>query len=151
ILHEISPRRNGPFVEVSCGLREQAPASVESVLFGGGPAALGPAGALPLEHRGKVVQAHGGTLVLDDVAALSPAQQIRLLLTLKEGRTDPAAAGRLDIRLILTSRGDGAGSPDAAPGKLWHHVYVQNSCTTLRLPALQDRGPDVIRLAEHFL
>jgi two-component system response regulator HydG len=149
ILHEISPRRNGPFVEVSCGPRGQA--SVEDVLFGGGPAALGLAGALPLDRRGKVVQAHGGTLVLDEVGALSPPQQIRLLMTLKEGRSEPAAAGRLDIRLILTSRNDGAGSPDAAPGRFWHHVYVQNSCTTLRLPALQDRGPDVIRLAEHFL
>ena len=51
-------------------------------------------------------------------------------------------------RLILTGSGTGLG--EAILGRFWQHVYGQNSSVTLRLPPLQERGSDVIRLAEHF-
>jgi DNA-binding NtrC family response regulator len=146
VIHELSPRHNGPFVEIGCLPREDA--TVDETLFGNGA----DSGGSERERRGKVVQAHGGTLVLEDVNTLTPIQQLKLFMTLKEGRPVVGGLvrpGRLDVRLILTSRSDDGAN--AVPGRFWQHLYTQNSCTTLRLPPLKERGTDVILLAEHFL
>jgi two-component system response regulator HydG len=118
IIHELSPRRNGPFVELGCQSRDKE-----------------------FDGLDRVPQAHGGTLVLDEVNALNPTQQLRVHMLLTDGRQDS--------RLILTSRNDGVA--DGVPGRFWHYLYAQNSCATLRLPALRDRESDILRLAEHFL
>jgi DNA-binding NtrC family response regulator len=118
IIHELGSRRNGPYVEVGCQAREKE-----------------------FEGLDRVAQAHGGTLVLDEVNALNPTRQLRVHRLVTDGRQD--------IRLILTSRNDGVA--DGVPGRFWHYLYAQNSCATLRLPALRDRDSDILRLAEHFL
>jgi two-component system response regulator HydG len=144
IIHELSPRRNGPFVEVSCKPRPGV--SLEDELFGGW--CDGTEG----ERLGTVARAHGGTLVLDDVNSLPPALQLKLHMVLNEGRIETVSTTRVvrvDVRLILTGSGTGLG--EAILGRFWQHVYGQNSSFTLRLPPLQERGNDVIRLAEHFL
>ena len=144
IIHELSPRRNGPFVEVSCQPRHAS--SLEDELFGGWCDGSGS------ERPGRVAQAHGGTLVLDEVNALSPALQLKLHMVLHDGRIETVSTTRVvrvDVRLVLTSSAGGVG--EATFGRFWQHTYGQNSTATLRLPPLQERGPDVIRLAEHFL
>jgi DNA-binding NtrC family response regulator len=143
IIHELSPRRNGPFVEVSCSGRRDA--ALEEELFGGWSEGIGG------ERSGKVVRAHGGTLVLDEVNSLSPALQLKLHMVLHDGRIETLTTTRVvrvDVRLILTNSVAGAGEPML--GRFWQHVYGQNSTAMLRLPPLHDRGTDVIRLAEHF-
>ena len=144
IVHELSPRRNGPFVEVCCKPRPGV--SLEDELFGGW--CDGTEG----ERPGIVARAHGGTLVLDEVNSLSPALQLKLHMVLHDGRIETVSSTRVvrvDVRLILTGSGTGLG--EAILGRYWQHVYGQNSSVTLRLPPLQERGKDVIRLAEHFL
>src|SRR5262249_43093225 len=115
VIHELSPRRNGPFLEVLCQSKE-------------------------FDGVGRGTQSHGGTLVLDEVNALNPTQQLTVHMLLSDGRHD--------IRLILTGRNDGVA--DGVPGRFWQFLYTQSSCVTLRLPALRERGSDIIRLADHF-
>jgi DNA-binding NtrC family response regulator len=143
IIHELSPRRNGPFVEISCKGRHDT--TLEEELFGGWCDGTGG------ERPGKVARAHGGTLVLDEVNSLSPALQLKLHMVLHDGRIETLSTTRVvrvDVRLILTSSVAGAGEPML--GRFWQHVYGQSSTATLRLPPLHERGTDVIRLAEHF-
>jgi two-component system response regulator HydG len=143
IIHELSPRRNGPFVEFCC--KGPPDVALEEELFGdqlGGTAA---------ERSGKLTLAHGGTLVLDEVNSLSPALQLKLHMVLNDGRIETLNTTRLvqvDVRLILTS--GGLGVAETMLGRFWHHLYGHNSTATLRLPQLHERGRDVIRLAEHF-
>jgi two-component system response regulator HydG len=144
IIHELSPRRNAPFIEVSCRPRHDG--SLEDELFGGWCDGNGS------ERPGKLARAHGGTLVLDDVNALSPALQLKLHMVLHDGRIETVSTTRVvrvDVRLILTGSGSGLG--EALLGRFWQHVYGENSTTTLRLPPLRERGTDVIKLAELFL
>src|SRR5262249_30086505 len=132
IIHELSPRRNGPFVEVCC--QRHRDGALEEELFGdwcnGGD----------LERSGKLALAHGGPLVLDDVNSLSPALQLKLHMVLNDGRIETITTTRVirvDVRLILTSGSAGLG--DTALGRFWQHVYNQNSTATLRLPTLHER------------
>jgi DNA-binding NtrC family response regulator len=144
IIHELGPRRNGPFVEACC--RPAGSLPVDAVLFGS------PGAQTDAERQGKLQLAHGGTLVLDEVGGLDPAQQLKVHMTLKDGRLDPVGpprVGRLDVRLILTARSDWVA--EAPPGQFWNFIYTQNSCTTLRLPPLVERGSDIVLLAEQFL
>src|SRR5262249_42832613 len=102
-------------------------------------------------RSGTLALAHGGTLVLDEVNSLSPALQLKLHMVLHEGRIETLSTTRVirvDVRLILTSRP--AGVAETMLGRFWEHVSGHNSPATLRLPPLQERGTDVIRLAEHF-
>jgi two-component system response regulator HydG len=144
IIHELSPRRNGPFLEFSSDSPEKP--SLEELLFGE------PRERVEVGRFGKVPQAHGGTLVMDEMTALSPALQLKLHMILRDGQYEPIGStrtGRVDVRLILTSRGDRA--TDAALAHFWQSVYTRNSTITLRLPPLQECGSDVVRLAESFL
>jgi DNA-binding NtrC family response regulator len=143
IVHELSPRRNGPFVEICCKGRPDA--VLEEELFGGWLSGNESARA------GKLALAHGGTLVLDEVHSLSPALQLKLHMVLHDGvieTLNATRAVRVDVRLILSS--GSAGVAETMLGRFWQHLYAHNSTATLRLPPLHDRGTDVIRLAEHF-
>jgi DNA-binding NtrC family response regulator len=143
IIHELSPRRNGPFVEVCC--KGVTDAALEEEFFGGW------LGSSDVERSGKLALSHGGTLVLDEVNSLSPALQLKLHMVLHDGRIETLSTTRVvrvDVRLILTSGTQGV--TEAMLGRFWQHVYGRNSTATLRLPPLHERGTDVIRLAEHF-
>jgi DNA-binding NtrC family response regulator len=143
IVHELSPRRNGPFVEVCCKGRPEA--ALEDDLFGGW------LGECDAARSGKLALAHGGTLVLDEVNSLSPALQLKLHMVLHDGHIETLSTARVvqvDVRLILT--GGSQAVTETMLGRFWQHLYAHNSTATLRLPPLQDRGTDVIRLAEHF-
>jgi DNA-binding NtrC family response regulator len=96
--------------------------------------------------------ARGGTLVLDEVDALSPALQAKLHAALRHGKYKPVGSTRecpVDVRLVATSCRDLA--TDAAPGRFGWDLFERISSVTLRLPPLRERGSDVVRLAEHFL
>jgi DNA-binding NtrC family response regulator len=150
IIHELSPRRNGPFVEVACG--PQGGRALEQTLFGGWCDDSSSCAGAESDRGGLVARAHGGTLVLDDVNALPPALQLKLHMVLHDGRIETLRATRVvrvDVRLILT--GSGSVLSEAMLGRYWQHVYAHGSTAMLRLPPLCERGTDVVRLAEHFL
>lgn len=133
IVHRDSERAGSPLIHVDCAnLSEQA---AESALFGGGNRAGGRDGAVAL--------AQGGTLLLEEVGALSRAAQERLLAVLEaQERT------RADVRFIATSSRD-LNSKLARAGfseELFHALNI----VPFHLPPLRDRAGDIVELAAHF-
>jgi two-component system response regulator HydG len=145
-LHHRSPRRDAPFIEVNCtGLRENV---LEVELFGRkGPAFNDPG----IERQGKLAKAQGGTLYIDDVAALSPALQHKLLRVLQDGEFEPVGSSqtvRCDVRVIVAA--EQSLSDLVEEGRFRQDLHYRISVVTLKLSPLQHRGTDIERLAEHF-
>ncbi len=137
MLHRSSPRRFAPLVEFRCAPLPEA--LVELSLFGAKDPRQG-----ARSGGGRFRLADGGTLVLDDVADLSPALRSRILRTAATGRLDADEDGpAVNVRLVLTQRvpceGTGADAFDGLPA-----VSVQ-------IPPLRERVGDVLLLADHFL
>jgi ActR/RegA family two-component response regulator len=103
-LHELSPRRHGPFVAVNCAAIPET--LIESELFGHERGAF--TGAAQA-RRGRFEEAHGGTLFLDEVGDLSPQAQTKLLRVLQEGelaRLGGNRAIRVDVRVLAATNRD---------------------------------------------
>jgi two-component system response regulator HydG len=145
-IHCRSSRREGPFVEVDCAvLRENV---LEAELFGRRAAGIGDGAS---DRPGKIAKAHGGTLFLDDVAALSPALQFKLLRFLQDGEFEPVGSNhtvRCDVRVVLATHQDLAEVVEQ--GLFRQDLYYKISVVSLKLPPLQHRGSDIERLADHF-
>jgi len=130
-LHLQSARASGPFVPVDlAGLSVE---EAEAALFGSG------------RQGGAVDQAHGGTLLLEEVAALSPVLQTRLLDLIDASR---AGRGTLDVRVLAATR-----RRDAllGPGGLRDDLFYRLNTVEILAPPLRDRGGDALLLARHFL
>lgn len=141
-IHAASLRSRGPLVAVDC---KALPANIaDSELFGH------EAGAFPgafQAKRGKMLEASGGTLVLDDIAALPKGTQEALDRALATGEVRPVGcngSNSADVRLIATSNGP---LPDDFNAPLGERVSV----TTVRLPPLRERSSDIPALARHLL
>ena len=142
-LHGESARRHGPFVVLDCSALPAA--SIEAELFGRADAATrGRPGALE--------SAHGGTLLLDELADLPTALEPRLLQALSTGafvRTGGTAPYTFDVRLITTSRGKLAAEVER--GRLSATLYRAVAGAELALPPLRERREDVPLLAQTLL
>ena len=142
-----SPRRDGPFVEVSCGALPES--LLETELFGHVRGAFtGATGDRP----GRFVAADGGTLFLDEINSASPAMQVKLLRVLQERAFEPVgstATRTVDVRVVLASNVDLAGL--IAEGRFRQDLFYRINVIAIRLPPLRERPGDVPRLAEQFL
>ena len=140
-MHARGPRRDGPFVTVAAGAIADGQAA--ATLFG----AETPQGIQP----GLLEQAQGGTLFLDDVAALGPEQQLRLSSVL-ERRELLRAGGRdavpLDVRLVAATAQDLAQA--RAAGSFRDELYFLLAVVTLKVPPLRERRADVAALAGQY-
>ena len=126
-------------MEFRCALLPES--VVEAELFG---AEGSRRGAAPALGPGQFELADGGTLVLDDVAGLSPALRERVLHAEATGRLDGTADGRaVDVRLVLTLPASGG----AADGG----VLSGLPAVSVQVPALRERVGDILLLADHFL
>jgi DNA-binding NtrC family response regulator len=146
-LHEQSRRANGPFVVIDCGSLPEA--LLEAELFGFERGAFtGAVAAKP----GRFEAAQHGTLVLDEIAALSPAAQAKLLRVIEERRVLRLGGSRaltLDVRLVAVTNTDltAAVARQSFRADLFHRLNV----ISLAVPALRDRPTDIPALARHFL
>ncbi len=147
IVHELSDRADGPLVPLNCGAI--SPEILESELFGHEKGSFTGAGK---QHKGFFERAHGGTLFLDEVTEMAPELQVRLLRVLETGQlrrvggeTDLDA----DVRIVAATNRD----PEEAvkQGVLREDLYYRLAQFPVRIPALRERGDDVIVLAEQFL
>ena len=145
-LHDQSPCASGPFVEIACGSLKEAALEVE--LFGRKGSGLGEAA---LDRAGKIALARGGTLFLDDLGALSPGLQFKLLRVLQDGSYEPVGSAqtvKAEVRFVLGAKQDLG--PLVDQGLFRQDLFYRVSVVTLKLPPLRHRGSDVERLAEHF-
>jgi DNA-binding NtrC family response regulator len=146
-LHQLSGRREGPFVPVNCAALP--PSLLESELFGYEKGAFtGAAAGKP----GLVQSAHGGTLFLDEIGETGPEFQVRLLRVLEDRAVTPVGGRRgrpVDFRLVSASHRDL--EADAAAGRFHRALLYRVLVVPLRLPPLRERREDVPALLDHFL
>ena len=137
-LHDLGPRREGPFVVAP--LAGLSAAELQDELFGTGP-----------ERPGRLVEADGGALCLDEVGELSTDAQARLLRIVDgSGRpTSPKTGRRVDIRILATSSRDLREL--VRQGRFREELLVRLNVAPLRLPPLRDRQDDIPDLARAFL
>ena len=146
-LHDNSPRRNGPLVSVHCGALSAG--LLESELFGHVK------GAFTGAHRdkqGRFELANGGTLFLDEIGDISLETQIKLLRVLQEREFEPVGGTRsmqVDVRLIAATHQNLERL--IAEGRFREDLFYRLNVISIPLPALRDRGDDVIELAFYFL
>lgn len=146
-IHNNSPRATQPFVAVNCAAIPEN--LLESELFGHTKGAFSGAVA---ERKGKFQQAHGGTLLLDEISEMDLPLQAKLLRAIQEKVIDPVGAEKpvpVDIRLIATTNRQLENY--VAEGKFREDLYFRLSVVTLDVPPLRDRPADILPLAEHFL
>jgi transcriptional regulator of acetoin/glycerol metabolism len=147
-MHTASPRSQGPFVAVNCGVPGDDLLAAE--LFGYVEGAF--TGALKGGRKGKIELAHGGTLFLDEVEAMSPKMQVSLLRVLEEQRVVRVGSERpvvVDIRVIAASNEDlrVAVSHKQFRTDLYHRLCA----LPIQLPPLRERREDLPLLARHLL
>jgi two-component system nitrogen regulation response regulator NtrX len=146
-LHEASPRRGQAFVAVNCSAIPED--LFESELFGHEKGAF--TGATQA-RRGRFEEAHGGTLLLDEVADLSARAQTKLLRVLQESeltRVGGSRPIRVDVRVIAATNQDLRAA--VAAGRFREDLYFRLAVIPLHVPALRERPGDLPGLVEHFL
>ena len=146
-IHHRSPRRDKPFVEVSCGALPET--LLEAELFGHTKGAF--TGAVS-EKPGRFMAADGGTLFLDEINSASPAFQVKLLRVLQEKAFEPLGSSEtrtVDVRVILASNVELATL--VAQGSFRQDLYYRINVVNIRLPGLRERPGDITLLSNHFL
>jgi DNA-binding NtrC family response regulator len=146
-MHEHSPRRDAPFLKIDCA---SLPAElVESELFGHERGAF--TGAVE-RKLGRLEMARGGTIALDEVAALAPSVQAKLLRVLEERKFERLGGSetlRMDARLVALTNADLRQA--VAVGRFREDLYFRLNVVTIAVPPLRARPADIPALAAHFL
>jgi len=147
LIHDSGPRADGPFVAVNCGA---IPGELmESEFFGHRKGSF--TGAVS-DKLGLVQGADGGTLFLDEIADLPLAMQVKLLRVIQEKSVRPVGASvevPADTR-ILSATHKNLGQM-VATGDFREDLYYRINVIELHVPALRERGDDVVLLAKHIL
>ncbi len=146
-VHDLSPRRDGPYVIVNCGALPES--LLESELFGYRRGAFTDARR---DKPGRFDLAGGGSMFLDEVETLSPAIQIKLLRVLENRAFEPLGGTRTvpaDVRVIASSNQPLADM--VAGGAFRQDLFYRLNVVRLELPPLRARRDDVPLLVDHFV
>jgi len=147
VLHELSPRRERPFVRVNCTALGET--LLDSELFGHEQGAFAEAEG---RRIGAFEQASGGTLYLDEVSRVPPAVQVKLLRVLQEGvleRLGGREAIPVDVRVVAGSQRELA--EEVRAGHFRDDLYYRLNVVSMTLPPLRSRKADIPALVAHFL
>ena len=146
-IHELSSRKNKPFVALDCGAIPKDVATSE--FFGYMRGAF--TGA-EQDKKGAFEMANGGTLFLDEMGNLSYEVQVQLLRALQERKVRPLGGTKetdIDIRLICATNENLA--QRVAEGKFREDLYHRINEFTIFMPQLKDRGTDIFLFADLFI
>lgn len=145
-IHQMSGRRDKPFIEVSCGALPET--LLESELFGH---VSGSFTGASHDKQGKFMLANGGTLFLDEIATASPALQVKLLRVLQDREFEPVGSEKshkVDVRLILATNQNLEEMVDS--GEFRKDLYYRINVITIEQPPLRERSGDIPLLVDHY-
>ncbi len=146
-LHEVSPRREGPFVTVVCAALPET--LLETALFGHEKGAF--TGAVERKH-GYLEEATGGTLFLDEIGDIPHSTQVKLLRFLQERTFERVGGTRstsVDVRIIAATNRNLEAA--VAAGRFREDLYYRLNVVPIVMPALRERLEDVASLVMHFV
>lgn len=146
-IHELSPRVNGPLVEVNCAAIPSE--LIESELFGHEKGSFTSA----IKQRiGKFEQAKGGTLFLDEIGDMSLDAQAKVLRALQESKITRVGGDKeikVDVRVIAATNKDLMQEVEDKKFRL--DLYHRLSVILIHVPPLNERREDIPDLVEHFI
>jgi two-component system response regulator HydG len=146
-IHFNSRRKDGPFIKLNCAAITES--LLESELFGHEKGAF--TGAYR-KKGGRFVQAHGGSLFLDEISEMSLAMQVKLLRVLQEReitRVGGEESVTVDVRLIAATNKDLLQLMEREQFR--EDLYYRLNVVALTIPPLRERREDIPLLAQHFL
>ncbi|UOE77642.1 sigma-54-dependent Fis family transcriptional regulator [Parageobacillus thermoglucosidasius] len=146
-IHQNSRRKNRPFVAINCGAIPKE--LIGSELFGYEEGAF--TGAKRTGHKGKFVQANGGTIFLDEIGEIPPEMQIALLRVLQEREVVPIGGIKpipVDIRVITATHCDLYQL--VREGKLREDLFYRIYVYPIKVPALRERKEDIPFLIQYY-
>ncbi|WP_213951837.1 sigma-54 interaction domain-containing protein [Tepidanaerobacter syntrophicus] len=139
-IHNNSPRKNGPFIEVNCSAIPET--LLESELFGYEPGAF--TGADPKGKTGLLEKANGGTIFLDEIGDMPFSIQAKLLRVLQDSEIRKLGGGRkikLDIRVISATNRSLEAMVES--GEFREDFYYRLNVIHIELPPLRERSEDI--------
>jgi two-component system response regulator PilR (NtrC family) len=147
LIHDSGPRKDGPFVPVNCGAIPTE--LMESEFFGHRKGAF--TGAVH-DKVGLLQSANTGTLFLDEIADLPLSMQVKLLRVIQEQSVRPVGAAReesVDVRILSATHKNLASM--VRSGEFREDLYYRINVIELHVPALRERGDDILELAAFIL
>ena len=146
-VHNLSSRKDGPFVAVNCGCFPDT--LVDSELFGHEKGAFTGADRA---KAGRFARAENGTLFLDEVGNLAPAVQGKLLRVMQDGTYEPLGGTktvRANARVVTATNQDLTAMVEE--GTFRRDLYYRINVIELDLPPLRERSEDLLPLIRHFI
>jgi DNA-binding NtrC family response regulator len=146
-LHVLSPREDGPFVAINCAAIPET--LLETELFGYEKGAFTGAGQ---RKPGRFELAHRGTLFLDEIGDLPLALQAKILRALEEKQFERVGGTQslhVDVRVVAATNRNL--KQRVAERQFREDLYFRLSVFPIQIPALRERGDDVLILARHFV
>lgn len=146
-IHELSPRANGPLIEVNCAAIPSE--LIESELFGHEKGSFTSA----IKQRiGKFEQAKGGTLFLDEIGDMSLDAQAKVLRALQESKITRVGGDKeikVDVRVVAATNKDLMQEVEDKKFRL--DLYHRLSVVLIKVPTLNERADDIPELVEYFI
>ena len=146
-IHELSPRKDGPFIAVNCGAIPEN--LMESEFFGYKKGAFTGADS---DREGFFQSANGGTIFLDEVADLPLTMQVKLLRAIQERavrRIGESKETPVDIRIVSATHKDLG--REVEEGRFRQDLYYRLNVVSITMPALRELRDDLPMLIEHLL
>ena len=146
-IHNLSPRKDGPFITVNCSALPDN--LLESELFGYVKGAFTDA---KKDKPGRFQLAHSGSILLDEIGEISPAVQVKLLRVLQQREFEPLGAtrtARVDVRVIAATNKDLEEA--VKKGSFRDDLYYRLNVIRMKIPALSERREDIPLLVNHFM
>lgn len=146
LIHQLSPRKDGPFVAVHCAALPET--LLESELFGHERGAF--TGATST-RKGRFELADGGTLFLDEIGDIAPSLQVKLLRILQEREFERVGGTKsvsVNTRIISATNMDLKSA--VAEGRFREDLYYRLNVFPIALPTLKERSEAILPLAEYF-
>ena len=146
ILHQLSPRKHEKFIAVNCGAIPEG--TIDSELFGHEKGAF--TGAQD-KRKGYFETVNGGTIFLDEIGEMPVGTQARLLRVLESGefiKVGSSEVQKTNVRIVAATNRNLLKA--AEQGKFREDLYYRLSTVPIKIPALRDRGDDILLLFRKF-